>query len=127
MNTSLIIELHHKEHQDWLSKLNFFQDEIKVFQNELASVLHKNLDHVQVIEHVEEYRTIFLSQFKKIDDLRHSIIEHEKYLSSTLTEHPENAEAHRKTGQKLQDFSDQFEALRQAFRRFASRNMSPLK
>ena len=32
----------HKEHKDWMGKLNFYQDEIKFFQNELYKVVQEN-------------------------------------------------------------------------------------
>ena len=61
---------HHKEHKEWLSKLNFYQDEIKFFQNELLSVLHEHIDRMSIIELVDEYRDIFIKKLRQIDELR---------------------------------------------------------
>lgn len=70
----------HQEHKEWLQQLNFYQDEIKFFQNELAMVLHKHLDRFEFIENVDEYKNIFLKKLQHIDELRHKIILHEKAL-----------------------------------------------
>lgn len=111
------IALENQEHRDWLSQLNFYQDEIKIFQNELLKILHKHSDYLAIIEHVEEYRAIFMRKLQHIDDLRH------KLLLSQYDMHDGNAlPQHEALKLQIEKFVADFEQLKANFRRFASRN-----
>jgi len=125
MNTIRLIEnstFVHNEHQEWLNQLNFYQDEIKFFQNELALVLLKNLGDLSIIEYAEEYKSIFLKKLQHIDELRHEIISHEKTLSENLEEDTEHLKEHNLTRDKFLEFVSKFESLKKAFKRFAAHN-----
>ena len=67
----------HQEHRDWLSKLDFYQDELKIFQNELAQVIRRFPRRMSLLEHVDEYRKILLKKLEHIDDFRNSIAKQE--------------------------------------------------
>ncbi len=118
----LLGELQHQEHRDWLSKLNFYQDEIKIFQHELMRILMKHPKSLSIIEHVEEYQKIFLAKLEHIDKLRLKIILHEKELGESLTPSTENVWDHSEERLQINEFVNDFEAMKQNFRRFASRN-----
>lgn len=108
------ITLENQEYRDWLSQLNFYQDEIKIFQNELLRVIHKHPDYLAIVEHVEEYRAIFLRKLQHIDDLRHQLL---------LLHHPPSSiEPPEKLKLKIEQFTTAMEELKVNFRRFASHN-----
>lgn len=114
--------MQHKEHRTWLSQLDFYQDEIKIFQNELMQTLHRAPNYLSISEHVEEYREIFLRKLEKIDQLRLQIILHEKKLSQTLRPDTEDLWDHSEVRNEMTDFMEDFEKLKKNFRRFVAHN-----
>ncbi len=110
---------YHKEHREWLSQLNFYQDEIKFFQNELVMVLKERMESMSIIEHVDEYRKLFMKKLEHIDDIRHQIIKHEKQLAAGRAT---SSEEHNEVRQQFNDFVRNFEAMKSNFKMFASRN-----
>lgn len=120
--STFIGTLQHKEHRQWLSKLDFYQDQIKIFQNELVQVLHRHPNYLSIIEHVDEYRGIFIKKLERIDEFRHQIILHEKRLSETLSPDTEDLWDHSTMRIQVEEFIQEFEDLKQNFRRFAAHN-----
>lgn len=112
----------HEEHKEWLSTLNFYQDEIKFFQNELAIVLSKHMDNFSIIEHVTEYRDIFLKKLTMIDNLRYEIMGHERQLADNITTKLDYLNAHPLIRNSFRQFEKDFEMLKHNFRMFASHN-----
>lgn len=113
---------HHHEHQEWLSKLNFYQDELKFFQNELLAVLHVHNDHLSIIELVDEYRDIFMKKLRQIDELRMHIILHEKTLAKMEESNSEELWEHSEVRDKFNEFAADFDLLKKNFKRFAAHN-----
>lgn len=113
---------HHREHLDWLNELNFYQDQIKILQNDLLAVLHKKADSLSIIEHLEEYRMILLKKLEIIDILRHQIILQEKILSTDLKLSSDLLWDHRELRMKVKEFEKDFDTMKQNLRRFAAYN-----
>lgn len=111
------ITLDNQQHREWLSQLNFYQDEIKIFQLELLRVVQSHPNDFPMIEHVEEYRTIFLKKLHHIDDLRHRLLYHQWQLTQA-----ESGIATDDLKTDMERFVQDFEALKTNFRRFVSRN-----
>jgi hypothetical protein len=109
----------HQEHREWLSQLDFYQDEIKIFQNELCGVIQQHPDYLHMIEHVDEYRSILLRKLQRIDDLRHTIMLHERQL---VKEEPQDEHEHDEVRSTMEHFVQAFESMKANFRRFVSRN-----
>ena len=112
----------HREHKDWLNQLNFYQDEIKFFQNELVLVLHANHTSFSFFETIDEYKKIFLKKLKKIDSMRHQVIIHEKKLSGELETEDQDLKEHREIRERFTKFVNDFELLKKNFNRFAAHN-----
>ncbi len=112
----------HQEHRMWISRLNFYQDEIKFFQNELGVVLHKHINYLSILEHVDEYRNILLKKLKLIDELRHDIIIHEKRIATEIDFGEGELKYHNKIRRKYKRFVDNFEALKKNLKRFVAHN-----
>ena len=112
----------HREHNEWLKTLDFFQDEIKIFQNELVRVAAAHPDLPSIFEHVEEYRSLFLKKLEKIDGLRHQISLHEHLLAAKKNTTLPELTDHGKVREQMMETEANFEKLRTNFRRFASHN-----
>lgn len=106
----------HQEHLEWLSTLNFYQDEIKVFQNQLYRVLNEHVDLFSIIEHVDEYRRILILKIEHIDELRSKIALHEHSLIDQM-QLPGKIN-HQNVKEEMMEFVDVFEDLKKRLRRF---------
>ena len=63
------ISYHHKEHREWMSKIDFYQDEIKIFQSNLSKGYSSPSGPIfSIIDLVQEYRRILL--LSKLEKLR---------------------------------------------------------
>jgi hypothetical protein len=111
------ITLDNQEHREWLSQLNFYQDEIKIFQLELLRVVQKHPGEFPIIEHVEEYRTILLKKLHHIDDLRHRLLYHQWKMTQ-----PDPLVGYPDLKADIAQFVEEFEAMKTNFRRFVSRH-----
>lgn len=122
MDVSLEKAIQHKDHQRWLSQLNFYQDEVKIFQNTLLLVLHKHPCSLSCVEHVEEYRRILLKKLAHIDELRYKIICHEQALTdrSATAEQPEAT--HHEVAGAIKAFVKDFEKMKRNLRGFIAHN-----
>lgn len=112
----------HKEHRDWINQLNFYQDEIKFFQNELVQVHHKHFGETAILGTVEEYKEIFLKKLQHIDELRHDIVLHEKQLSKRLETKNPDLQPHHEVRDRYHVFVQGFELLKHNFKRFIAHN-----
>ena len=117
-----ISDLHHKEHLKWLRLLDFYQEQILIFQEDLLLTFHRHPKYWSITEHVNEYRRIFLKKLKSIDDLRHEIILSEKQLSEELYKATLLTVEGVKTRRRMDKFIEKFELLKKSFRKFIAKN-----
>ena len=125
MSTQKIVEdeqFVHNEHKEWLSQLNFYQDEIKFFQNELVKVIHEHNYSFSSLETVEEYRNILLKKLGQIDEMRHVIMRHERALAFQPEMDSDELKDHKEVGRRFSKFVKKYELLRNNFKRFAAHN-----
>ena len=113
----------HQEHLDWLSQLDFFQDEVKFFQNRLFTIILDNDHSAMTEEHVAEYRELFFLHLKRIDDLRHLILRHERMIAKEGRESFDKEHDHAHISAQLQQFDDAFMELRKRFKGFAAHHI----
>ena len=95
------IEFHHKEHREWISSLNFYQDEIRIFQKELEKVLFEYPDLYSIIEHVDEYQHILSKKLSQVSSFRRQIILHERHLTNSKSINESDLWGHTETREKL--------------------------
>ncbi len=114
---------YHKEHQEWLSQLDFYSDEIKVFQKELSMIMDRHPNQFSITEHSDEYNEIFRKKLDDINKLKlqlklheHELIKEEEPLHDEIWDH-ETTRSH------VLAFVTKFEKLKKNFRRFVSRQM----
>jgi len=119
-----IPEFQHQDHKEWLSKIDFYQDEIKIFQKELATVLHHHFDLYSIIEHVDEYRAILLKKLQKLDEMRRQIVLHEKAIAQNIDKNKVVIWDHLEVKKAITDFEKSFTQLKDNFRHFVSHHIS---
>lgn len=76
----------HFEHQQWLSELSLWDDEIDFFEKELENVV-KNWTDKEVLKKAEHFQNVFIIQKEEIKKLRDSIQHHESVLSELAKKH----------------------------------------
>jgi hypothetical protein len=86
METKKVYALH-EENKEWLSKLAFYKDEIKVMGNRVAEIASKNTSK-DILSLVEHFQNQLIVQRNNIDELAHSINDHETYLVNRAKENP---------------------------------------
>ena len=91
----------HQEHEAWMNKLAFYDDEIVIMQNRISEITSKNTSK-DVLAKVEHFQNQLIIQKKHIDDLRHKIRRDEKKLEANINANPV-ASDHR----KIEDHSDE--------------------
>jgi hypothetical protein len=64
------------DHHEWLKAIDFYNNELAILENRLAEIISKNtgLDAMAGAEH---FQNQFIVQRNNIDELRHSIREHD--------------------------------------------------
>lgn len=73
----------HAEHKEWLNKIAFYKDEVKMMRNRLAEVAGKYTDHdVQAM--VEHFQNQLIVQDEQADITRHNVKEYENVLQDHL-------------------------------------------
>ncbi len=126
METKKIYDLH-EEHQTWLKNLAFYKDEITVMQNRITEIASKNSGQ-DVLKQVEHFQNQLIVQRNNIDELNHSIKDHENYLENRVNENP-TAVDHRKVNDhpKMRDnyesFDKVFNELRKELNLFLAKQM----
>lgn len=77
----------HFEHKLWTSQLNFYRDELKIFNHRLEELAAAN-SIVEVTARIEQYQNQIIRQNEVIDELIHRINGHEHQLAQEAIEHP---------------------------------------
>ncbi len=125
-NKKLIINQHH-ENQDWLSRLNFYKEEIEILKERLSEVTLKN-NAPDVLAKVEHFQNQFIIKRNNIDELVHAIKVNENTLvreiqkNEVASDH-RTAEYHEEESDFLYYFESNFATLRAEFNHFISKWM----
>ena len=114
------VEFQHAHHRQWIKELDFFQDEVKIFQNELVKVWQQHIQSFSIQEHVQEYRSILMKKLVHIDDFRHGILELERQMANGELEGIDVR--HAQLAQDIEAFRQDFATLKDTFHRFVIRN-----
>jgi NhaP-type Na+/H+ and K+/H+ antiporter len=124
MKAKTISDLH-TEHIDWLIKLDFYKDELSVLLKRLEEVVSKNTSK-EILASAEHFQNQFVVQKENIDELIHSIHEHESYLENRAEQNKtvqQRANDHPKMRDKVESFEKVFNELRLGFNKFLSVTM----
>lgn len=75
----------HLEYQLWIRELTFYKEEIKIFENHLATLLQKNTGQFMRAQ-AEHFQNQFILQKEVIDHLKHDLNVSEKQLAAFVHE-----------------------------------------
>lgn len=104
------------EHREWLSDLNFIQDEIKYFQNQIAK-LKARFEDTQTVEALEEYQKSLLNRLFNIDEYRQIIYDHERQMAKTMDlasrSKVEIEEDHHTERKRIKEFLEDYDQIKQ--------------
>lgn len=121
-----IIELHH-EHTEWINKLNFYKDDLIVFNNRLSEIAAKN-SNKEILAEVEHFQNQFIIQNNNIDQIKHVINLDEDKIKKEINSNPiavdhRKMEDHPKERDLVDTFEKNFNSLRTEFNKFAAKWM----
>lgn len=114
----------HQIHQDWLSRLEFYKEEIQILKERLKEIASKN-NSQEVLAKVEHFQNQFIVQRNNIDELAHSIKVHEAKIIQEIEKNPVAVE-HRKVENHSEEedfmayFEKNFSELRAEYNRFSA-------
>jgi hypothetical protein len=126
MGTKPITALH-REHLEWLKSLEFYSDEIRVLRHRIEEVsLQSSSTEFRLrIEHFQNQLIIYKH---KVDELRHDISAHERFLVNNISSNPV-ASDHRRlnddpgTRERMEIFEKLFREMRRELYGFLSQIM----
>lgn len=126
METKKVYDLH-AENKEWLNNLAFYKDEIKVMQNRISEITSKN-SNPEVLKQIEHFQNQLILQRNNIDELNHSIKDHENYLENRAKENPTSLDQrkvndHPKMRDSYTSFDKVFNELRKELNTFLSKWM----
>ena len=123
MNKNELTSQYHKEHRQWLSQLDFYFTEIKIFQKELSMIMDRHPNQFSITEHAEEYNEIFRKKIDEIKKIKEQLNHHEHELTKGNEPLSDELWDHETTRLNVLKFTTKFEKLKKNFRRFVSRQM----
>ncbi|MEO6229918.1 MAG: hypothetical protein ABJB11_12195 [Ferruginibacter sp.] len=104
----------HSDHSEWTSKLDFYKDDIGVFQKRLQEVAGKN-NAKDFSAELEHFQNQLILEQEQIDLLKHAINKHENVIEKSVISNPV-ASDHR----RLPGHDDQHEDIKRFEELFAS-------
>ena len=115
MKTVLLTE-QHVAYREWLNRLAFYKDELKIMQNRISEIAERNTK-TDVLAQVEHFQNMLIIQKNQIDRLRHDIDKQEEELASLTLKNPvasdhRRVEFHPEQKQKIELFEKIFNELR---------------
>jgi hypothetical protein len=123
METAFIYD-QHQIHQDWLSRLEFYKEEIHILKERLQEITSKN-NSKEVLVKAEHFQNQFIIQRNNIDELAHSIKVHEAKIIAEIEKNPVAVE-HRKVEKHVEEegfmtyFEKNFSELRAEYNRYSA-------
>ena len=115
------------EHKEWISKLDFYIEELHIMENRLTEVATKN-SSIEARAGMEHFQNQFIVQKNNIDELKHKIKEEAHLAFNDASQHAGRVEEHRieeyKTmGAEIKDFEKVVNELRHEFNQYLSKWM----
>lgn len=124
--TKPLAELH-TENAEWIKRLDFYMDEIRIMRSRIEEIDAKNTAH-DVRAQVEHFQNQLILQRNHVDELRHAIIDHESYIVNRANENPVALEKQRLHDHpvlrgRILDFERIFKELRAELNKFLAKFM----
>jgi len=127
MATQKSITTLHGEHKEWINKLSFYTDDLRVLQHRLDETSNKN-NSKEFTAGLEDFQNQLLVQHGQIEILNHHISEHEAALENSVIKNPVASDHrtmhdHSEQREKMADFEELFASLRKELMGFLSKWM----
>ncbi len=115
----------HFEHKLWKRQLDFYRDELAIFEHRLEELVSRWTDN-DVLAQLEQCQNRFVREREVIDELRHDVNEHAGYLAKYAEEHPVAIDRVRFEDQvslrdRMETFQKLFDELKQEFLVFVAK------
>lgn len=111
----------HVDHKLWENELNFFVDELKIFEKRLSELVSKNNDR-EMLAKLEHFQNQFIRQKEVLDHISHDIKVHEQQIAGALLNNkdisPDLKEAHGKVAEQMADYRRIYGDLKYEFQHF---------
>ncbi len=125
MNTQIALVDLHVEHKEWLNKLLFYKDDLKIMQSRLDEIASKN-NIKEVLVFVERFENQFKIQKEQIDVLNHDIKQHVNKIEESIINNPiasnhRKMDDHAEEREKMIRFEELFAELRKDLLSFLSK------
>jgi len=127
MNQKESIYKQHEENTEWMSKLDFYKDEIEILKGRLEEITSKN-NAQEVLSQVEHFQNQWIVQRNNIDEISHQVKANEASLLEEINSNPvavdhRKVEYHAQEQELVNSFERNFNDLRQEFNTFSAKWM----
>lgn len=115
----------HFEHRLWANELNFFADELKIYEHRLEELVNKYTKQEMLAE-LEQFQNQFIRQKEVLDELRHNIKVHEQKIGQALQrgeEAPTDPSFHEYMSGEVTSFRNIYKDLKTNFYDFMRKYM----
>ena len=103
------LKTQHFEHKVWENELNFYADEIKIYEHQLEELVGKHIK--EMLPPLERFQNNFIRQKEVIDELAHEIKIHEHELVQAATSQNGKANYTEHDHQAFQEKMDIFKKI----------------
>ncbi len=117
------LEAYHFEHRLWANEIDFFADELKIYEHRLEGLVKKHTDK-EMLSRLEQFQNQFIRQKEVIDALRHDIhVQEEKFREAIQKkqELPMDEEYHTYLCEQMDSFRAIYGDLKNKFYRFMAK------
>lgn len=117
----------HAENVKWLSSMNFYEEEIKIFNKRLEELVKVNTSH-DLLAQVEHFQNQFIRQREVIDEMKHEFRIEEQSIEDTIGHRQGNvagsvAPHHHEMKDRFETFEKIYKDLKTEFEAFVSRSL----
>ncbi|MCO6478997.1 MAG: hypothetical protein J5I94_20350 [Phaeodactylibacter sp.] len=117
------LQVVHFEHRLWVNELDFFADELRIYEHQLEELV-KKADKKGAMQELEQFQNQFIRQKEVLDTLQHDIHIHEQKLSEAVQkdkELPLDPEYHEFLKEQMESFRSIYSGLKQRFYLFLNK------
>jgi hypothetical protein len=127
MSNTESIYKQHEENTEWMNKLNFYKDEIRIMNGRLEEIASKNSSK-DALADVERFQNQLIIQRNNIDNISHEVKMNEEALIAEIKTNPiavdhRKVENHNKEKDLVDSFEKNINNLRDDFNRFSAKWM----
>ncbi len=117
----------HFEHRLWMNNMNFYRDEISIFENRLGDLVLRNTK-TEVTAQIEHFQNQFIRQREVAEELISKCKDHDKFLANQAKDHPVAIDHvlfadHTKLRDEVEMFDKIYKELKGEFMRFLQKWM----